>query len=253
MAAGVYNMIFVPAGSLTVLRTYPDSCDIRIRFDRAVERHRGHQPMRTHPMSHIVIDGGKAHRSEFASIGEYFDKAQKPSRTYLINAIWPVALLGVTSLLPVRTQSTPIKKLLDSIQIRRSLRAIWPMLIDADGQTNNAHAAYEHAIDLAYKDYRVNPRDADTLSSLSLYYAKKGDTAQALETIHRARTLQPDAVQLLDVEAIVNALANRRKEALAAIAQGYSAEEFKNEPELRSLRSVSEFQRLLAEADSKKK
>jgi serine/threonine protein kinase/Flp pilus assembly protein TadD len=127
----------------------------------------------------------------------------------------------------------------------------------ADGQTNNAHAAYEHAIDLAYKDYRVNPRDADTLSSLSLYYAKKGDTARALEFIHRARTLQPDAVQLLDVEAIVNALANRPKEAIeavrAALAKGYSAEEFKNEPELRSLQSLPEFQRLLAEADSKRK
>jgi serine/threonine protein kinase/Flp pilus assembly protein TadD len=126
----------------------------------------------------------------------------------------------------------------------------------ADGQTNNARSAYEHAIDLAYKDYRVNPRNADTLSSLSLYYAKKGDTARALEFIHRARTLQPEAVQLLDVEAIVNALANRPKEALeavrAALAKGYPAEEFKNEPELKSLQSLPEFQRLLAEAESKK-
>jgi len=127
----------------------------------------------------------------------------------------------------------------------------------ADGQASAAQAAYEHAIDLAYRDYRVNPRDADTLSSLSLYYAKKGDSVQALEFIHRARILQPDAVQLLDVEAIVNALANRPKEALeavrAALAKGYSAEEFKNEPELRSLQPLPEFQRLLAEADSKKK
>ena len=80
---------------------------------------------------------------------------------------------------------------------------------------------------------------------------------QALEFIHRARILQPGAVELLDVEAIVNALANRPKEALkavrAALAQGYSAKEFKNEPELRSLQSLPEFQRLLAEADSKKK
>jgi serine/threonine protein kinase/Flp pilus assembly protein TadD len=116
----------------------------------------------------------------------------------------------------------------------------------ADGQANAARTAYEHAIDLAYKDYRVNPRDADTLSSLSLYYAKKGDAVQALEFIHRARTLQPDAIQLLDVEAIVNALANRPKEALeavrAALAKGYSAEEFRNEPELRSLHSLPEFQ-----------
>jgi hypothetical protein len=52
-------------------------------------------------------------------------------------------------------------------------------------------------------------------------------------------------------------VANHLKEALAAVraalAKGHSAEEFKNEPELRSLQSLPEFQRLLTEADSKKK
>jgi serine/threonine protein kinase/tetratricopeptide (TPR) repeat protein len=126
----------------------------------------------------------------------------------------------------------------------------------AAGQADAARAAYDRAITLALEDYRVNSRNADTVASLALYYAKKGDTTQALEFIHRARTLEPDAVEYLDDEAIVNALANRPKQALdavrAALAKGYSAEELKNEPELRSLQSLPEFQRLVSGANTKK-
>jgi len=126
----------------------------------------------------------------------------------------------------------------------------------ASGQTDAARAAYDQAISLALEDYRVNPRNADTMASLSLYYAKKGDTTRALEFINRARTLQPDAVEFLDDEAIVNALANRPQQALAAVraalAKGYPAEELRNEPELRSLQTLPEFQRLVAGRSSGK-
>ena len=126
----------------------------------------------------------------------------------------------------------------------------------AAGKTDAARAAYDRAIQLALADYRVNSRNADTVASLALYYAKKGDSTQALEFIHRARTLQPDAVEFLDDEAIVNALANRPQQALvairAALAKGYPAEELKNEPELRSLQSLPEFQRLVSGGGGKK-
>jgi tetratricopeptide (TPR) repeat protein len=125
----------------------------------------------------------------------------------------------------------------------------------ADGQADDARAQYDRAIALALADYRVNSRDADTVASLALYYAKKGDSAQALEFIHRARTLQPEAVEFLDDEAIVDALANRPKQALdavrAAIAKGYPSEELKNDPELKSLQSNPEFQRLVSHTNKK--
>jgi eukaryotic-like serine/threonine-protein kinase len=124
----------------------------------------------------------------------------------------------------------------------------------AAGQVDTARAAYDHAIALALDDYRVNSRDANTVASLALYYAKKGDFNHALEFMHRARTLQPDAVEFLDDEAIVNALANRPKQALdavrAALAKGYPAEELRKEPELKSLQSLPEFQRMLATSNS---
>jgi eukaryotic-like serine/threonine-protein kinase len=127
----------------------------------------------------------------------------------------------------------------------------------AAGQADAASKAYDHAISLAYKDYQVNPRDAGTLASLSIYYAKKGDSAHSLEFIHRARTLQPDSLEYLADEAIVNALANRPKQAMEAVrmalAKGYPADELKNEPELESLQSLPEFQQLVAKASSSKK
>jgi tetratricopeptide (TPR) repeat protein len=120
---------------------------------------------------------------------------------------------------------------------------------------DTARKTYDRAIALALDDYRVNSRDANTVASLALYYAKKGDSAHALEFIHRARTLQPDAVEFLEDEAVVNALANRPKQALdavrSALAKGYPAEELKNDPELKSLQSIPEFQRMVATSSSK--
>lgn len=125
----------------------------------------------------------------------------------------------------------------------------------AAGQVDTARKTYDRAIALALDDYRVNSRDANTVASLALYYAKKGDSAHALEFIHRARTLQPDAVEFLEDEAVVNALANRPKQALdavrSALAKGYPAEELKNDPELKSLQSIPEFQRMVATSSSK--
>jgi serine/threonine protein kinase/tetratricopeptide (TPR) repeat protein len=125
----------------------------------------------------------------------------------------------------------------------------------AAGQADQARIQYDQAINLALGDYRVNSRDADTVASLALYYAKTGNSAQALEFIHRARTLQPEAVEFLDDEAIVDALANRPTQALdavrAAIAKGYPAEELKNDPELKSLQSNPEFQRLVSHTNNK--
>jgi eukaryotic-like serine/threonine-protein kinase len=122
----------------------------------------------------------------------------------------------------------------------------------AAGEADSASKAYDRAISLAYKDYEINPRDAGTLASLSLYYAKKGDSARSLEFIHRARTLQPDSLEYMDDEAIVNALANRPQQAIEAVrmalAKGYPADELKNEPELKSLQSLKEFQDLFAKS-----
>jgi serine/threonine-protein kinase len=119
------------------------------------------------------------------------------------------------------------------------------------GQTAKAAAAYDEAISLAYKSIEVNPRDTDALGNLAVCYAKKGDTRRALGFISRARAIDPSDNSLIYEEATVHALAGRRTEALASLAQalrsGYSLQEARNDPELKSLREMPEFGRLGSE------
>ena len=117
------------------------------------------------------------------------------------------------------------------------------------GRRQEAMATYDKAIALAYKDLQVDPRAADTLGSLALYYAKKGDSAHALQFIHRARSIEPENISLVYEQAVVYCLANRQTEALnfldESLQKGYSLEEAKNDPELADLQKLPQFAQLV--------
>jgi eukaryotic-like serine/threonine-protein kinase len=119
------------------------------------------------------------------------------------------------------------------------------------GQREKANVTYDKAIALAYKELAVNPRNSDTMGDLALYYAKKSTPAQALNFIHRARSINREDVDLVYTEAVVEALANHPDNALKllreAFERGYAVREARSDPELDSLRSRPEFERLLAE------
>ncbi len=120
------------------------------------------------------------------------------------------------------------------------------------GQWEKAQSTYDHAIELAYRQLEINPRDASALGSLALYYARKGGTAQALELIARARSIDSSDDTLMYDEAIVNALAGRTQDALRAlgraVANGYSVEYARSEPDLKSIRSLPGFEDSLAKS-----
>jgi tetratricopeptide (TPR) repeat protein len=117
------------------------------------------------------------------------------------------------------------------------------------GQRDKANATYDRAIALALKAYDVNPRDVRTLENLSSYYAKKGDAKRAQDFIRRARAIDPNDNELMYYEGLDHALAGEKKEALQslrmAFEHGYSAEEAKNDPELKGLQADPEFDKLL--------
>jgi tetratricopeptide (TPR) repeat protein len=119
------------------------------------------------------------------------------------------------------------------------------------GQKDKAMATYDKAISLAFKELQVNPRSAGALGSLAVYYAKKGDAAKAADFIRRAREIQRSDVQLMYKEAQIYALGGKNPEAFRALREafqkGYSPEEAKDDPELKSLQSQPEFDRLLRE------
>src|SRR5579883_967964 len=119
------------------------------------------------------------------------------------------------------------------------------------GQTAQAQAAYDKAIQLAYKTYQVNPRNAANLGQLAICYAKKGDGRKAAEFIAQARAIDPNDNSLMYKDAVIHALSGRASEALASLAEalrkGYSLQEATSEPDLKSLRDTPDFKKLVAE------
>jgi tetratricopeptide (TPR) repeat protein/TolB-like protein len=141
-----------------------------------------------------------------------------------------------------------------AVQMNPNVEQFTGNLADAyrwSGQREKANATYDKAIALAYKELAVNPRNSDTMGSLALYYAKKGMSGQALNFIHRARSINKEDVGLIYTAAVVEALADHPDNALAflreAFKRGYSMREASSDPELNSLRSRPEFEKLLAE------
>jgi serine/threonine-protein kinase len=125
------------------------------------------------------------------------------------------------------------------------------------GHADKAQSTYDKAIELAYKELEVNPRQGSTMNDLALYYAKKGDSTQALQFIRRARAIDPSNIQFMYDEAQVTTLANHPDAALKALGKayqkGYSPEEARNDPELKSLEGRPDFERLLKEFSGKRK
>jgi len=118
------------------------------------------------------------------------------------------------------------------------------------GQVEKANSTYERAIALAFKQLQVNPRDANVMDQLSLYYAKKGDAVHAGDFIRRARAINSSDVGMIYDETVVYTLTGRQAEAFKALREalekGYSLREAQNDPELASLQGRPEFQKLVA-------
>ena len=123
------------------------------------------------------------------------------------------------------------------------------------GQKDKANATYDRAISLAVKDLQVNPRDAGALQSVALYYAKEGQYTWAQDYIHKARAIDPNNVNYVYSEAVVNALAGKQQDALKALREafekGYSTDQARNDPELNSLRGIPEFDKLVSKPAGK--
>jgi len=117
------------------------------------------------------------------------------------------------------------------------------------GKKQEAVTTYDKAITLAYKDLQVNPRSASSMENMALYYAKKGDSAHALNFIRHARAIEPENISLLYTQAVVDCLGGRTQESLKgleeALQKGYSLEEAKNDPELGELQKLPEFAQLV--------
>ena len=119
------------------------------------------------------------------------------------------------------------------------------------GQADRAQTTFEQAISLAYKELRVNPRDAVTKGRLALWYAKKGDVSQALKFISEARAIDSNNVDLIYYQAQAFALSGDKVKAVAALHDAFKKGQppsiAQAEPDLESLREDPGFQNLVKE------
>ena len=119
------------------------------------------------------------------------------------------------------------------------------------GQADRAQTTFEQAISLAYKELRVNPRDAGTKGRLALWYAKKGDVSQALKFIAEARAIDSNNVDLIYYQAQAFALSGDKVKAVAALHDAFKKGQppsiAQAEPDLEGLREDPGFQNLVKE------
>ena len=89
------------------------------------------------------------------------------------------------------------------------------------GQREKAVSTYDRAIALGFKALQVNPRDAATLGSMAVHYAKKHDGDRAFEFIHRARSMDSSQAALIYDEVLVDAFTGKPAEAIAMLRQAF--------------------------------
>jgi tetratricopeptide (TPR) repeat protein/class 3 adenylate cyclase len=151
----------------------------------------------------------------------------------------------------MKRYSDSVKEMEKAVSIRPNDFTLVGNLADAYrwAKRKNALKTYEKAIDLASEQIKVNPRDADALGSLALYYAKSGNLMQAENFIRQARSIDASRSDLIYDEATIRMIAKQNEEALKALRlaleKGFPPTLVTPDPEFGSLSNNAEFKRLL--------
>jgi eukaryotic-like serine/threonine-protein kinase len=131
---------------------------------------------------------------------------------------------------------------------------LWGNLGDAyywaPGRRGEAAAAYAQAIKLGEERLRVNPHDAEVLSSLAIYHAMRGERGPALDKVGAALKLKPRNPDLLFNAGIVYQQAGDTARALdsleKAVAAGISLAALRDTPNFDNLRANPRFLKLIS-------
>lgn len=142
----------------------------------------------------------------------------------------------------------------EAVRIRPGNYELVGNLADAyrgSGDSKKAMDSYETAIEMAKKQLDMNPKNADVLGDVALYYAKKGNLTQAADDIRDARLIDPYNANLIFYEATIYMIAQQPRLAIEslrmAFEKGYSPKLARVDPEFRSLWGNPDFQKLVGE------
>jgi serine/threonine-protein kinase len=140
-----------------------------------------------------------------------------------------------------------------STQLDAQNYVIWGNLGDAyywaPGRRGEATAAYGKAIALGEEKLRVNPRDAQVLSSLAMYHAMRGERKVALDNADAALRLNPKSPDLLFNAGITYQQLGDTQRALdvleKAVAAGVSPATLRDTPNFDGLRANRRYLKLI--------
>jgi len=139
------------------------------------------------------------------------------------------------------------------LAVGEDTHVIWANLADSyrytPGYSEKAPEAYQHAIQLAEKELDIDPGNAQLRSSLAVFYAKSGDSKNALAEISEARNLAPNDVPIILDCVLVFEIVNQRDKAIQALQQyierSGSIKEVRDHPDLSGLRADPRYQKLV--------
>ncbi len=188
------------------------------------------------------------------SQGKYEECIQAFEKALEIQPSWEIYSNLGTAYFYLKRQAESVTAFEKAVQLSPNQEVAVGNLADAyrmAGQKEKASATYDKAIVLALKELEVNPRNAASMASLALYYAKRGMANRALDFMRRARAIDENNVEYIYSEAIVRTLAGQTREALKslrlAFEKGYAVSDALGNPELNALESLPEFKQLVAD------
>jgi TolB-like protein/Tfp pilus assembly protein PilF len=122
------------------------------------------------------------------------------------------------------------------------------------GQEKRAQTQYRQALQLGQEELRTNPRDGSSLSMVAIAEAKLGMLKRAEQDARTAVSLNPAGGEVLYRQAVVYALTGKLAESMdaleQALARGYSVNHARKDHDLESLRTRSEFTKLVSRTES---
>jgi serine/threonine protein kinase/tetratricopeptide (TPR) repeat protein len=146
-----------------------------------------------------------------------------------------------------------------AVQLDPQNYLVWGNLGDAfywtPGRRPEAADAYARAISLGEEKLRLNPRDAQLLSSLGMYHAMRGEKKAALNNLDASLRLQPKSPDLLFNAGIIYQQLGDTAHALdsleRAVSLGISPELIRDTPNFDALRGNRQYVSLLGNQQKK--